>query len=177
MALFHDRFIDLRKELRQVLTSMKVRVINGYGCYSLLIINNLYGWSFRFSPIFPLYGFTFKTTCTSYKQTTEYVNMMVTFRENGFFKSFYEGQLSFFLFTNNCICSISGQCWLKTGYELYLLGLRSEACIPLAYVCPAFTTHVCTCCFKHVKRSHQMSRHTSPITKTSLSKQHRFGWK
>lgn len=43
MALFHDRFIDLRKELRQMLTSKEVRVINGYVCYSLQIINNLYG--------------------------------------------------------------------------------------------------------------------------------------
>lgn len=30
MALFHDRFIDLKKELRQILNSKQVRVINGY---------------------------------------------------------------------------------------------------------------------------------------------------
>lgn len=95
MALFHDRFIDLRKELRQILTSKKVRVINGYVGCSLQIINHLHCWSFRLFPTFPLYGFTFKTTCTSCKQTTVYVNMMVIFREHGLFKSFYEGQISF----------------------------------------------------------------------------------
>lgn len=41
MALFHDRFIDLRKELRQILTSKKVRVVNGYVGYSLQIISSL----------------------------------------------------------------------------------------------------------------------------------------
>lgn len=41
MALFHDRFIDLRKELHQILTSKEVRMINGYVGYSLQIISSL----------------------------------------------------------------------------------------------------------------------------------------
>lgn len=37
MALFHDRFIDLRKALHQILSSKEVSVINGYVSYSLQI--------------------------------------------------------------------------------------------------------------------------------------------
>lgn len=173
LALFHDRFIDLRKELRQILASKEVRVINGYVGYSLQIIKRLYCWSFRLFPTFPLYGFTLRANCTSCKQTMEHVHMMVIFREHGL----SEGQISFSLFTNSCIFIISWQSWLKTGYELCLLALRSGACIPLVYSCSPFIKHVCTCYFEPVQRSHQMSKHTSPTTKTSLSKQHRLRWK
>lgn len=37
MALFHDRFIDLRKALRQILSSKEVSMINRYVSYSLQI--------------------------------------------------------------------------------------------------------------------------------------------
>lgn len=41
MAIFHDRFIDLRKELRHILISSEVRVINRFVGYLWQVINRL----------------------------------------------------------------------------------------------------------------------------------------
>lgn len=40
MALFHDRFIDLRKELRQIIASKKVRAMDGREVCSLQITSS-----------------------------------------------------------------------------------------------------------------------------------------
>lgn len=54
MALFHDRFIDLKKELRQILNSKQVRVINGYvGVIPCKLWAVDSRWSFGLSPAFP----------------------------------------------------------------------------------------------------------------------------